>query len=150
MATDSTRRLYHLTPSWVREGAVFHIRVRVAAENRQPLIDPPVAEALLKSAAYYHEQGSWFCHLMLLMPDHCHALLSFPPGSKMIVAVGRWKAWQRRTLGINWQDNFFDHRIRDRRELQLKADYIRQNPVVKGLCKHPADWPWVIDSTNLA
>lgn len=67
----------------------------------------------------------------------------------MRIVVGRWKAWQTRTHRISWQDNFFDHRMRNTRELQLKADYIRQNPVVKDLCKSATDWPWVIDSTTL-
>ncbi len=83
------------------------------------------------------------------MPDHWHALLSFPAESRMTAVVGRWKAWQARSLGLLWQDNFFDHRIRSPRELQLKAEYIRQNPVVKGLCQNTADWPWVIDSSTL-
>jgi len=86
---------------------------------------------------------------MLLMPDHWHALLSFPLESKMTAIVGRWKAWHTRQLGILWQDNFFDHRIRSPRELQLKAEYSRQNPVMKGLCQNAADWPWVINSSTL-
>ena len=87
---------------------------------------------------------------MLLMPDHWHALISFPAESDMRVIVGRWKAWQTRELKIHWQGNFFDHRIRDERELQLKSEYIRQNPVVKGLCKEARDWPWVLDCQALA
>jgi len=149
MATDSTHRLHHTTPSWVKNGAVFHIRIRVGRENILPLTGPGIANALLKSAAYYHEHGSWFCHLLLLMPDHLPALLSFPPASQMTVVVGRWKAWQKRTIGIAWQENFFDHRIRNKREHQLKADYIRHNPVVKGLCVQPNDWPWVLTSAPL-
>ena len=79
------------------------------------------------------------------MPDHLHALICFPPESDMRIVVGRWKAWQTRQRRIAWQDNFFDHRIRNRRELHLKAEYIRQNPVVKGLCQQTTDWPWVIE-----
>jgi putative transposase len=149
MAIDSTHRFHHAVPSWVSDGSAFHIRVRVAPDHRQSLTEPSLAKALLKSAAYYHEKGSWYCHLMLLMPDHWHALLSFPPASKMGVVVGRWKAWQRRTLGIGWQDNFFDHRIRNNHEYELKADYILKNPVVKDLCAKPTDWPWVLDSNSL-
>ncbi len=86
---------------------------------------------------------------MLLMPDHWHALLNFPIESKMSVVIGRWKAWQTHQLGVLWQDNFFDHRIRNKNEFELKAHYIRQNPVVKGLCPQAADWHWVIDATTL-
>jgi hypothetical protein len=67
----------------------------------------------------------------------------------MATSIGRWKAWQLRTLGVTWQDNFFDHRIRTQHEHELKAGYIRHNPVVKGLCADPADWPWVLDATKL-
>ena len=67
----------------------------------------------------------------------------------MTTVIGRWKAWQRRALGVIWQENFFDHRIRNKSEHQLKADYIRHNPVVKGWCTKPADWPWVLDAASL-
>ena len=83
------------------------------------------------------------------MPDHVHPLLSFPTESKMTAVIGRWKAWQTRTLDVNWQINFFDHRIRNDHEFELKSDYIRQNPVVKGLCARATDWPWEMDDSNL-
>jgi REP element-mobilizing transposase RayT len=144
MATDSTRRLHHHTPAWVDSEANFHIRIRLE-RNSPPLTTPPVAHALLESARFYHQRLTWRCHLFLLMPDHLHALLAFPFDRDMRLIVGRWKAWQVRTLKIEWQENFFDHRIRNRAEFQLKADYIRQNPVVKGLCLQASDWPWVIE-----
>ncbi|MDB6113381.1 MAG: hypothetical protein JWQ62_326 [Lacunisphaera sp.] len=62
----------------------------------------------------------------------------------MRVVIGRWKARQTRTRSIQWQDNFFDHRIRNQQELQTKANYIRHNPVVKGLCQTAMDWAWVV------
>jgi putative transposase len=147
MATDSTRRLHHRTPSWVEHDAVFHIRIRLH-DPVTALTDPHLARALLDSAAFYHHQTTWHCHLFLLMPDHLHALLVFPFERDMRLIVGRWKAWHVRTSKVRWQDNFFDHRIRSPRELQLKAKYIRQNPVVKGLCAKADDWPWVIPSVE--
>ena len=58
--------------------------------------------------------------------------------------IGQWKRYQTKELGIAWQDNFFDHRLRNDAEANLKHDYIRRNPVVKGLCLRPEDWPWLI------
>lgn len=144
MATDSTRRLHHHTPVWVDSGAIFHIRIRIHRDSVIPLTEARVARALLDSADFYHRQAKWHCHLFLLMPDHLHALLAFPLDLDMRGIVGRWKAWQVRTQGTRWQENFFDHRIRSHHELQLKAGYIRQNPVAKGLCAKAGDWPWVI------
>jgi len=145
MATDSTRRLHHHTPSWVEAGAIFHTRIRITPHSALSLTEPQTAKALLESALFYHQRSTWHCHLLLLMPDHLHALLGFPFDRDMRSIVGRWKAWQVRTLGIHWQENFFDHRIRDQSELQRKAQYIRHNPVAKNLCAIASDWPWVIE-----
>lgn len=60
----------------------------------------------------------------------------------MSKTVGDWKRYQQRQNGINWQEGYFDHRIRDDTELQIKADYIRNNPCVKSLCSTPQEWPW--------
>ncbi len=57
--------------------------------------------------------------------------------------IGDWKRYQESQHGISWQEGYFDHRIRGDTELQLKADYIRKNPVVAGLCAQSQDWPLV-------
>lgn len=80
------------------------------------------------------------------MPDHAHALLSFPPDRQMSRVIGGWKSWHARNSGIDWQDNYFDHRIRSDDEFQQKAAYIRRNPVAKGLCQRSEDWPWIVDA----
>jgi len=148
MVTDSTRRLHHQTPAWVNADAIFHIRIRVDPDFHACLTDFHLAPKLLESALFYHQRATWNCRLLLLMPDHLHALVSFPIAQDMRLTVGRWKAWQVRALGVLWQDNFFDHRIRNHSEFQLKAHYIRQNPVVKKLCAASAEWPWVICPAN--
>ena len=80
----------------------------------------------------------------MLMPDHIHALLAFPRDVSMSRTVGYWKRFSARKLGVTWQENYFDHRIRGGSELYDKAQYIHMNPAVKGLCDAPDDWPWVI------
>lgn len=64
--------------------------------------------------------------------------------------IGAWKSWHGRNSGVEWQDNYFDHRIRNEAELQLKAVYIRNNPVANGRCARPEDWAWVVDAAALA
>ena len=151
MATDSTRRLHHAVPPWVARGAVFHVRLRVDHEwaRHHSLVSPRTrAQHLLESVRRYHRDGTWHCHLFLLMPDHLHALLSFPDDRPMSRAIAAWKSWHARQREVVWQNNYFDHRIRDEREFQLKAAYIRSNPVAKGLCLRPEDWPWVVDGNS--
>jgi REP element-mobilizing transposase RayT len=83
------------------------------------------------------------------MPDHLHGLINFPPDKRMSDVVGQWKNYNNRHNGILWQDNYFDHRLRSDASLDEKASYIRQNPVVKGLCEKPNDWPWMLDLNNV-
>ncbi|MBI5766666.1 MAG: transposase [Verrucomicrobia bacterium] len=140
-------RLHHRVPDWVPDGAIFHIRVRCALEQlaRANLIAPSLGHPLLDSARFYHARRRWCCFLFLLMPDHWHAVIAFPASEEMSAVMHDWKAWHKRTHRIEWQDGYFDHRIRNDHEFELKANYIRRNPVVKGLCVRAEDWPWICE-----
>ena len=142
---DYPRRLHHAVPPWVQTGACFHIRLRVAPDQPDlpSLIEPKVAGGLLAAARFYHERQRWHSRLFLLMPDHIHALLMFPDETHMSRVIGEWKHYATRQWGIDWQANYFDHRIRNAPGLSEKYAYIRRNPVVKGLCPRDEDWPWV-------
>ena len=136
------RRLHHNTPGWVKSGALFHIRVRIAPNQNCPLVDSRLAVDLLTAAKRYHDCDRWWCELFLLMPDHWHAMLAFPDDPGMSLALRDWKRGTTRFQKVKWQDNFFDHRIRHQHEADEKWHYIRRNPVVKGLCAAEEDWPW--------
>jgi REP element-mobilizing transposase RayT len=86
----------------------------------------------------------WFAHLFLLMPDHVHALLSFPPNRRSIEGVVLdWKRRVARETGVVWQRDFFEHRLRSFESWREKADYILANPVRAGLVTRTEDWPYV-------
>ena len=144
-------KLHHEVPPWVEAGALFHIRIAVDRETgRGQLTVAPLAQALLDSARFYEVKQRWHITLFLLMPDHIHALLSFPRDEAMSRVIGDWKHFHKRVHGIVWQEDFFDHRLRDDErgeQLSVKMNYIRQNPVVAGLCARAEDWPWVIEAT---
>jgi putative transposase len=136
-------RLAHNTPSWVESGVTYHIRISIDRAKSPALVKPEIAQSVMGSARFYHEQHRWDCRLFLLMPDHLHALLIFPYDQDMRRTIGSWKGFQAKRLGIRWQNNYFDHRIRNQRELEEKAAYIRLNPVRKSLCRTADAWPWM-------
>ncbi len=110
---------------------------------------PAVANPLLDSLLHYAEHGKWHVLLALLMPDHLHGIFSFPRTGQPMEALFRdWKRYTARKLGIQWQEGFFDHRLRSDDEVTAKFHYIRSNPVVKGLCKLPEEWPLQIRLTT--
>jgi len=44
--------------------------------------------------------------------------------------------------GLFWQDESYDHVVRDDDELLRIIEYIEHNPVKAGLVSRAADWPW--------
>jgi putative transposase len=45
-------------------------------------------------------------------------------------------------MGKLWQRQFFDHIIRNHQDFEETLEYIRMNPVRRGLVKNPGDWPY--------
>jgi REP element-mobilizing transposase RayT len=135
------KRLYHDVPPWVEDGALFFITVSCRERGRDWLTMPDVSAGLLESARFYHEKGKWHLNLFLLMPDHWHAILAFPRHMAMTDALRDWKRYTARRFKLDWQDGFFEHRLRDGYEADAKHDYIRQNPVRQRLCQRAEDWP---------
>ena len=142
-------RLHHGAPHWVEPRALFHIRIRLERDKEQKaLTNLPLGEAILDSPKFYEAKMRWHLPLFLLMPDHVHAVLSFPRDKSMSEVIRDWKRFHTRVNHVVWQDGYFDHRLRaDERGTQLSAklNYIRQNPVAAGLCARAEDWPWIID-----
>jgi putative transposase len=135
-------RLHHKTPGWVKDGVIFHIRVRAEKRQMPSLIEPNLATELLKAVRRYHDLGHWWCELFLLMPNHAHALLAFPAEPGMSDTLRNWKRGTTRFQGVEWQEGYFDHRLREGESLRDAWNYIRRNPVVKGLCATEDDWRW--------
>jgi putative transposase len=142
-------RLHHRVPHWVEPGALFHIRIALdRGKEQKALTDPALAQGILGSAQFYEARMHWHITLFLLMPDHLHALLSFPRDQSMSELIRGWKRFHTRTNQVVWQEGYFDHRLRDNErgeEQSAKMNYIRQNPVAAGLCAKAGDWRLVID-----
>ncbi|MSU25416.1 MAG: hypothetical protein EXS32_16545 [Opitutus sp.] len=127
-------------------GELFFITIHCTTRSRHQLTTPASGGLVMESVGHYHASGRWFARLFLLMPDHAHALLAFPSDESMRPVIADWKRYTARHAGIKWQRDFLDLRIREGENWQLKADYIRANPVRQGLAPHIADWPWIFSA----
>jgi putative transposase len=137
------KRLNHCIPPWVDERSFYFITICCSPRDQNHLCDKSKAEPVLNAAAFYHERLKWHCRLMLLMPDHVHGIIAFPRESGLKPLVSSWKHYISRSVGISWQPGFFDHRLRDRFQVDEKTSYVLLNPVRKGLCITPEQWPYV-------
>lgn len=58
-------------------------------------------------------------------------------------ASARYVKQHLETSGPFWQEESFDHVVRNNESLAEKIEYIRQNPVRRGLVKRPEDYRWL-------
>ena len=80
------KTLQHEIPDWVGDGAVLFITINCKPRGQNQLAQPTHVDAI-EPRSLHHQQsaGAWWVHLLLLMPDHLHALVSFPRQAVSIV-----------------------------------------------------------------
>lgn len=106
-----------------------------------------------------HQCFQTFCHAAeqfdvavgryVLMPDHVHLFVAFPPTgitlSKWVQSLRTVPGKELLRLGFqkpHWQEGFFDHVLRSAESYSQKWEYVRVNPVRAGLVSDPEDWPY--------
>jgi len=133
-------KLSHPTPGWVDARIYF---ITICAERRGAnQLCTQIAPEILNSIQFYHEKQRWFCDYAVLMPDHVHLLVAFQIDANYVKVVGDWKRWITTRHRISWQENFFEHRVRDEMSLEMKGLYMANNPVRAGLVQREEDWPY--------
>jgi putative transposase len=137
--------LPHDVPLWVDPlKQIYFITVNCKERVKNQLATPEVTTALFDTVRHRQEKLLWWPYLFLVMPDHVHGLFSFPPSDKPIhLIVSKWKDCTAKQLGIVWQRDFFEHRLRSEESRREKADYVLNNPVRKNLVARAEDWPFV-------
>jgi putative transposase len=113
------------------------------------LNDARIAECVV--AALYrgdHELHQYTLRAFVVMPNHVHALLDpavslerITNGIKGVTAREANQILGRTGLHF-WQDETFDHWIRNGTQFDRVRFYIEHNPVASGLVKNPENWPW--------
>ncbi len=137
------KTLPHGIPSWVASGADYFITICTTPRGENQLCVAEQARKLKESLDFRQARGELWVHLLLFMPDHLHALISFSEQIGMKKSIADWKRYTSVQLGIGWQRDFFDHRLRKNEAYLEKAAYIRMNPVRAGLVASAEDWPYV-------
>lgn len=90
----------------------------------------------------------------VVLPDHMHAIWTLPDGDDDFPQRwGRIKAGFTRCCGVPhvsasrryagiWQPRFWEHVVRDERDLAAHMDYVHYNPVRHGYVARVIDWPY--------
>jgi putative transposase len=132
-----------------RFGATYFVTICCATKGQNQLCHITVAEQIFKTAKLYDDHGRWYLELMLLMPDHLHALIAIDGECSLSKVIGDFKHATSRFASVRWQRNYFDHRLRHDESSTEKDSYIRQNPQRAGLVQNEEDWPYVLDRESI-
>jgi len=150
--------------SWRRAylpGGTFFFTVVTC--DRSPILTTPLGRVLLQEVTVEcRRQWPFDLAAVVLLPDHLHALWRLPEGDTDYSK--RW-GWLKKELTKRWlarggterpvsdsqqrnrrrgvfQRRFWEHLIRDERDLERHMDYIHYNPVKHGLVGRVSEWPW--------
>jgi putative transposase len=112
------------------------------------LKEPCIAESILCSLKNALERKFCNLHAYAVMANHVHVLLTpivpLAQVSQLIKGATARKAnlILSRTGTRFWQDESFDHWVRNPAESEKIRTYIERNPVAAGLVASQEDWPW--------
>ena len=112
------------------------------------LRDQRVAEVVVEGIKRVVCGGLCRVHAWVVMPNHVHLLME-PQASVAAITKSLKGSTARqanlilkRTGKYFWQDESFDHWVRDDAELLKIKKYIERNPVSAGLVSRAQDWKW--------
>ena len=136
---------FHCPPDWVSSSASFFVTVNCKQRGPNQIANVSSARGIASALDFYHQSGRWNVELAVIMPDHIHLLMSFrwDPDDGMMALMRNWKRYTANQLGIDWQRDYFDHRIRSENDHQTTWFYMRENPVRAGLVDCYEKWPIV-------
>ncbi len=121
--------------------------VTVNAEHRQRVFDHPAAVDCMLDA--WRNARDWLVSRYVIMPDHVHLLCV--PGGIPVPDFHRWMKYWKAKVALSfplphshplWQRQCWDTQLRGGEHFSAKWEYIRANPVRKGLVANPDDWPY--------
>jgi putative transposase len=112
------------------------------------LSDPRIAERVIAALRKGQMQEMFLLHSYVVMANHVHVLVEpkFPIARITQMIKGSTARAANAILGREgmrfWQEESFDHWIRNARERGRVQTYIERNPVAAGLVQKPEEWPW--------
>lgn len=149
-------------PHWQLPGATYFLTWRA---SRERLLEPDDRTIALNAIRFWDDQ-KWRVFAAVVMPDHVHALVRPLPLNAADVAAVEFHNLSELTRSVKgyssnrinrrqghagtfWQDESYDHIIRDDREFEETWAYIIYNPMKAGLVETPETYPWLYQTGRM-
>jgi putative transposase len=129
----------------------------VTLKDRSKTLLTDHIDSLKQSLTRVQKESPYLSKAIVVLPDHLHAIWQLP-GEDQNYSL-RWrkiKAYFTHSLNSRgvpieknkhgkftvWQQQFWEHTIRDVRDFENHVNYIHYNPVKHGLVSRVRDWPY--------
>jgi REP element-mobilizing transposase RayT len=138
-------------PHYQRDGQPLFVTFRTQVAFKLS----PLAQSLALQHCLHDNGKTIQMHAVVVMPDHVHLLFTAMRDAEgwtfaLPEILRAIKGSSARSInkasgrtGPVWQDESFDHVLRGDDSLSETVEYIRQNPVRKGLVEKPEDYQWL-------
>jgi len=133
-------------PHWELDGSTYFVTFRVHKALGKALERAALAR-IVEEALWFGHGERYVLQAYVVMPDHVHLLLQPLAGwslAKILQGINGLTARQvNESLGrkgVFWQDESFDHLVRNEQDWLDKFAYIHDNPVKAALVSKPQDY----------
>ena len=114
---------------------------------KKPVLNEEAREIIVSAFAFSIQHNRIFLRAFVVMPDHWHALLALNEQwtlprfmHDMMSFVGAKTSALLKRHATQWQDGYYDTRVKTVKQFEFVTYYIEQNPVAKGLVDRPEEW----------
>ena len=106
--------------------------------------------SLVSSVLKFYNENEYDLLCYCIMPNHVHIIFTLKEKSrvlsKIMKSIKGYSARESNKIlgrrGTFWQDESYDHIIRDEKELERIVYYVLNNPVKAGLVDEWGNWEW--------
>ena len=138
------------------KGATFFFTVNLADRSHDLLTKN--INSLRTVITRVREKHPFHFDAIVILPEHIHAIWTLPEndnnyqkrwmliksGFSRLIPVTEVVTPSRKRKGERgiWQRRYWEHQIRDEKDMENHVDYIHYNPVKHGYVKRAADWQY--------
>jgi REP element-mobilizing transposase RayT len=135
-------------PHWELESCTYFVTFR-AREFLGRVLENEALAGIVEEAFWFGHEERYILNAYVVMPNHAHLLMKPLAGWSLSRILQGIKGYTAREInkglsrrGAFWQDECFDHLVRNEADWVDKFDYIHNNPVGAGLAERPENYPF--------
>lgn len=132
----------------IREGTVYFLTMVTA--DRRPMFSEHalVREIIRDNFMFYRKKYTAKIPAYVLMPDHLHCIVALRSPHDLPKWVHDFRSFTAhaanrilKRTGAFWQENYWDHEVRNAHDFSEKVQYIHKNPLE--FVRDIEEWPYV-------